>query len=281
MTAPNPGNIPPPAAAPSLRLPVKTAAGKAILLVEDDPINQKVVCKVLEKHGYLVISADNGRQALAILEKRSFDLILMDMQMPELNGVETTRVIRAGGVGRCRPGVPIIALTAHSGMVDRERFFAAGVNDYIAKPFQINDLLDKVGRYCAKRPGKEDDGPDQLPVLHLPEVLERFAADRELITECWEAFRNTAPAQVASAMRALGRGDLERAAGEAHALKGAAGNIGAICFENMAHGLQLAAADNDNDRARRCGARLKDELCRLLAEIDLHLASDSFRTGVK
>ena len=254
---------------------------RTILLVEDNPINQKVACKVLEKHGYRVISAYNGREALEILENDVFDLILMDVQMPEMDGVETTRAIRQGAVSLCRPSVPIIALTAHSSMGDRERFFAAGVNDYVAKPFQVNELLAKVVRYCTLAPDRKADAAPQLPVISLTEVIGRFDGDRELIGELWETFKETAPGQVVNALHALGSGDLQTVAREAHSLKGAAANIGAVCFESAARDLHLAASGNHEERARRCGARLKDDLCRLLAEIDLHLASDSFKTGVK
>jgi len=114
---------------------------RRILLVEDNPVNARATRTVLEKRGHRVATAENGRQALRILADQRFDLILMDIVMPEMDGTTATRMIRAGACPACDPAVPIVALTAHVDPQDRHGFMEAGVDDYLAKPFQVPDLL--------------------------------------------------------------------------------------------------------------------------------------------
>jgi CheY-like chemotaxis protein len=115
----------------------------SILLAEDNPVNQMLAVKVLEKMGHTISVAANGLQALDLLEKGHFQVILMDVQMPEMDGFETTRAIRereklTGG------HIPIIAMTAHAMMGDRERCLEAGMDDYISKPINRNELLECI-----------------------------------------------------------------------------------------------------------------------------------------
>ena len=110
-----------------------------ILLAEDNPVNRRLACRMLEKKGHTVLTAEDGREVLAVLEKETVDLILMDVQMPGMDGVEATRVIR----GREVPGgfhVPIVALTAHAMSGDRDYCLQAGMDDYLTKPIQAGDL---------------------------------------------------------------------------------------------------------------------------------------------
>jgi len=118
-----------------------------ILLAEDNRVNQTFARRALEMDGHSVICVANGRQALKALGKEGpFDLVLMDIQMPEMDGVEATRRIRAGENGDDVSGVPIIALTAYAMKGDKDRFISAGMNDYISKPFDTTDLSEAIGR---------------------------------------------------------------------------------------------------------------------------------------
>ena len=111
-----------------------------ILLVEDNPINQKVAARLLEKQGHTVAIATNGKEALAALVSGTFDLVLMDVQMPEMDGLEATVAIRQQEAGTERH-VPIVALTAHAMVGDRERCLAAGMDGYVTKPVQPQVLF--------------------------------------------------------------------------------------------------------------------------------------------
>jgi CheY-like chemotaxis protein len=117
-----------------------------VLIVEDEKINAMVIEAMLGKIGHDVHLADNGRQALQKAGQQEFDLIFMDIQMPELDGLETTQAIRTTALERNRR-VPIIALTAHAMKGDRERFMAAGMDGYLVKPVDINRLLEVLERF--------------------------------------------------------------------------------------------------------------------------------------
>ncbi|MCX7049429.1 MAG: response regulator [Candidatus Sumerlaeota bacterium] len=115
-----------------------------ILLAEDSPINQKLVCRILEKSCMRCDIAENGRQAVEALKKRHYDLVLMDCQMPEMDGFEATAIIRNPDGGTLYPDIPIIALTANAMKGDQDHCLSAGMNDYLSKPFDKDKLLERI-----------------------------------------------------------------------------------------------------------------------------------------
>lgn len=117
-----------------------------LLLVEDNDINRGMETRMLQKLGYVVDAVTNGADALAELEKADYDAVLLDVQMPVMDGFATARAIRAGG----RTGLPIIAITAHAFASDRERCLAAGMNDYLAKPITLRTLGEMVERWIGE-----------------------------------------------------------------------------------------------------------------------------------
>jgi CheY-like chemotaxis protein len=119
-----------------------------ILLVEDNPINQKVAARLLEKHGHTVVIARNGREALALLDGRAFDLVLMDVQMPEMDGLEATAAIRRREHGTGQR-LPIVALTAQATTDDRARCFQVGMDGYLTKPVRTQVLLQALAEIMA------------------------------------------------------------------------------------------------------------------------------------
>ena len=131
------------------------AQAKHVLLVEDDLTNQLIVCSMLRNAGYRVSTADDGAQALERLGQRAFDVVLMDWQMPEMDGLEVTRLLRAGVAGRFATVVPIIGLTANAFAEDRSACLAAGMNDYLTKPVLMASLLAAVDRWTS-RPGGDE-----------------------------------------------------------------------------------------------------------------------------
>lgn len=120
---------------------------KQILLVEDTPVNQKIAEKLLSRYGCRVTIAGNGLEALAAVERDTFDLVLMDMQMPEMDGVEATRHLRIREAELKLPRRPIIAMTANAMDEDREQCIAAGMDDFIAKPFRADEVISMLLRY--------------------------------------------------------------------------------------------------------------------------------------
>ena len=123
-----------------------------ILLAEDSPVNQMVAKGILEKMGHRVDVVDNGLKAVEAMKKNAYDFILMDCQMPEMDGYKATRLVRDQSTGALDPAVPIIAMTAHAMAGDREKCLEAGMNDYIAKPFKLNQLRSIIKRWKNKNP---------------------------------------------------------------------------------------------------------------------------------
>jgi two-component system, sensor histidine kinase and response regulator len=118
-----------------------------ILLAEDNSVNQLLALSVLARSGYRADAVGNGHEAIDALRKIPYDLVLMDCQMPELDGLEATRYIRSGQEAAIDPNVPIIALTAHAMKDDRERCLEAGMNDFVGKPFRPQELDEVITRW--------------------------------------------------------------------------------------------------------------------------------------
>ncbi|MDY7000759.1 MAG: ATP-binding protein [Thermodesulfobacteriota bacterium] len=126
-----------------------------ILVAEDNPANRILAVKLLEVLGHTAIAAEDGKEAVKALEKERFDLVLMDVQMPVVGGIEATKIIRKSTSGKFDPKIPIIALTAHAMEGDRERFLGAGMDDYIAKPVEVRELVAGINRVMSSRTGTE------------------------------------------------------------------------------------------------------------------------------
>ena len=136
-----------------------------ILLAEDNPVNQMLASRILEKHGHSVVTAPNGREALERLENESFDLVLMDIQMPEIDGLAATAAIRKREAGT-QVHIPVVAMTAHAMQGDKERCLAAGMDGYISKPIKIKELLSAIQAVLKKtrlrRPPFPNDAPGDM-----------------------------------------------------------------------------------------------------------------------
>ncbi len=194
-----------------------------ILLAEDNVVNQRLAASLLERRGHRVAIAANGREAVAAVERQPFDVVLMDVQMPEMGGFEATQMIRAHERTTGASRLPIIAMTAHAMKGDRERCLAAGMDEYLTKPLDSRKLCQVVEEMAAgKAPAAGETGPDVSD-----QVLARVGGDRELLAEISRLFVDDAPRHLEQIRRALDARDGELLRRAAHGLKGAAANFDA------------------------------------------------------
>ena len=217
-----------------------TALPRRILLAEDHPVNQRLARKLLEKWGHTVVVAGNGRKALEALERNSFDLVIMDVQMPEMNGLEATRYIRAQEK-TTGAHLPIIAMTAHAMKGDREQCLSAGMDAYITKPIDPDLLFRTVeGTVC-----------DNVVPLRKPRtggfdpagLLRRAGDDWSLAREVINMFLDDTPEVLSQMLEAITRKDLKAVERAAHRIKGAAANLEAPDLANIAFEIEQAASE--------------------------------------
>jgi two-component system sensor histidine kinase/response regulator len=235
-----------------------------VLLAEDNAVNQRLAVRLLEKQGHSVVLTDNGRQALEALEREPFDLVLLDVQMPEMDGLEAAAAIRAREAGTGRH-VPILAMTAYAMKGDRERCLAAGMDDYIAKPIQPRELWQKLSDLVQTPASPGGDGRAQssrqaAAVLDREELLQRVAGDRRLMLDLVELFLADCPTLWASVEDALARGDADRLTRAAHTLRGAAAQLGARPVRQAAEQLETASRQGDLSGAAPLAVALREEL---------------------
>ena len=254
--------------------------GARILLAEDNELNQEVACGLLEGAGCRVDVAGNGKIALDMLQQGDYDLILMDMQMPVMNGIEATLAIR--GMERFRE-LPIVAMTANALQADKEKCLAAGMVDRVVKPIEPDNLFDVLARWLPAR-AIEVPAPTTRPAepavdnTPVPEVdgldtaigLKRAMGKKRFYASILKSFAETQKAKVTEIADALAEGDHATAERHAHTLKGLAGSIGAIALQDEMAALEIAireqqAPENVNMRIGTAGTLL-GELTRGLAE---------------
>jgi signal transduction histidine kinase/CheY-like chemotaxis protein len=197
------------AAAPAPPRPLR------VLLAEDNPINQVVATEMLKAQGHAVVVAGNGKEALAALARQPFDLVLMDVQMPEMDGLEATAALRAreGPAGR---RTPVIALTAHAMKGDRERCLAAGMDGYVSKPIQPAELRRAMADVLPAAADAAPEAPDEpaaveaVPVLDRDGVLGRVSHNKRVLRQVAGLFEGECPKMLAAVRAALGGGTRRR-----------------------------------------------------------------------
>jgi PAS domain S-box-containing protein len=235
-----------------------------VLLAEDNLVNQRLAVRILEKRGHRVTVANNGQEALASLEGRAFDLVLMDVEMPELGGLDATRMLRARERGTGRH-VPVIALTAHAMKGDRERCLAAGMDGYVSKPIRAAELFAAVDEVLvAGRAAPAPPAPAAEDVLDFKAALEHVAGDTDLLRELAGVFVAEAPKMMAALHDAVAAHDAARLRRAAHTLKGAASTFGARAALEAARRLELIGISGDLTGAPAAYDELRQELDHLL-----------------
>ena len=237
-----------------------------ILLAEDNRINQRLTQRLLEKAGHEVIVTSNGREALQALEELTFDLVLMDIQMPEMDGVETAAVIRRAEQ-KTGAHLPLVALTAYAMKGDREKFLAAGFDGYLAKPIRLPELWECLnsaacGIDLPPQPGDRKEGdPDRKT------VMARLGGDELLLGDIVRIFLEEVDQSLESITRAVEDNDAEALERRAHALKGSVGYFTeGPAFRAAVELVQMARA-RDLTGAGETAAALDTEVRRVAAVI--------------
>ena len=251
-------------ALPASMLPADLADRRLhVLLAEDNVVNQRLAASVLERRGHRVTIAANGREALAALGRQAFDLVLMDVQMPEMGGLEAAVAIRERERGTSRH-VPIVAMTAHAMKGDRERCLAAGMDEYLTKPLDSRQLCMTVEHLAGGAPAP-------VPVPAAPavsdHVLARVGGDRELLAEISRLFVDDAPRHLERIRQALQARDGESLRRAAHGLKGAAANFDATGVVDAARALEEIGRTARFDQHEGAWRALAFETERLIAAL--------------
>ena len=230
-----------------------------ILLAEDNPVNQQVAAAMLLKRGHQVDVVTNGREAVDAVRAHGYDVVLMDIQMPEMDGFAATRTIRDLPQGR---SLPIVALTAHALSGERERCLAAGMTGYLAKPFKVHELFALVegGAVEASAPA---------PPLDLAafRAAMRDAGAEDAVDEILRTFAGGASQHLAAIAAALDSGDAEAIARVAHAFKSAAGTVGARTLASLLAEIEQAAREHALERAGDELPKLQRELAAVLEHL--------------
>jgi signal transduction histidine kinase/CheY-like chemotaxis protein/HPt (histidine-containing phosphotransfer) domain-containing protein len=231
-----------------------------ILLAEDNPINQIYAQELLEMEGHSVVVAHTGRRALEALRRKRFDAILMDIQMPEMDGMEATRAIRADVSGDFDPHIPIVALTAHALKGDRETFLRAGMNEYLSKPVSPESLAAALARAMGEGTPAPSAAPSQTPPdtlaatppqapaaspLAWDELLDKARGNTGFLAKLFSAFVAEQPVNLESMREALALADFDQLAFMAHSLKGASATMCAPLLREASHDLERAAKAHD------------------------------------
>jgi CheY-like chemotaxis protein len=239
-----------------------------VLLAEDNPINQQVTRRLLETFDCRVSVAANGRQALEALRRTSYTLILLDCQMPEMDGFTATRAIRQREESTSAH-IPIIALTAHAMRGDRERCLAAGMDAYLSKPLQAHQLFEAIERLAlpATRDRVEGaDGSEREPagvVFDQQVALARVEGDQELLQEIVGLFLVETPVLQSVIRESIARQDGKALEQAAHSVKGAMSSFGAQAAHEAALKLEVMGREGDLTQAALACAELEREIAHL------------------
>ena len=217
---------------PQIKNDAKHANGLRLLLVEDNAVNQKLALRLLEKMGHHVSCVLNGREAVNAFKSATFDLILMDIQMPVMGGVEATQKIREAEQ-ETSGHVPIIAMTAHAMAGDAEKYLSAGMDGYVSKPVRAGFLRAEIDRLAGartintSRPAPK--GEKHMPngIMDINELLARVENDRELMRDLLQIFKDEFPSHLEALRHAVNSLDSEMVASEAHSMKGMLSNLAA------------------------------------------------------
>jgi two-component system, sensor histidine kinase and response regulator len=253
---------------------------RRILVAEDNPVNQKVSRMILEKLGLEVEVVNNGREAVEAWSKGGYDLIFMDGQMPQLDGYEATRQIRARETKDVH--IPIVALTAHAMKGDDLKCLNAGMDDYLTKPIDRKLLIACLEKYLGKLSDSKSDQkminasslPDTRPApVDWPALLKSTEGDLSMARELIELFIASGDETLAAINQALSRADFETVSAQAHSLKGASASLRAKATSSAAARLEAAARNADAQKVTTLAAEVQQEVSRTISFLRTKVAA--------
>jgi two-component system sensor histidine kinase/response regulator len=246
---------------PAATPPSEGARRLRVLVAEDNVVNQQVVMGLLDRAGHAAVAVDTGNKVLAALERHDFDLVLMDLQMPEMDGLEATRAIRKRE-RKTGDHIPIVALTARVVKEDAEACLDAGMDAYVAKPLRARDLFAAIEGVLTPARSAASRRPDE-PLMDERRLLERVGGDRQALRELVELFLDDAPRLLTRVLEAIEARDAPALQAAAHALKGAVSNFAAPAATQAAARLQQMGESGRLGGAQAGGELLEQELERL------------------
>lgn len=250
-----------------------------ILLVEDTPLNIKLVAKLLTRLGHTVVVAENGKLAVDAVKRENFDVVLMDVQMPVMDGLEATKEIRKWESENNQQSsiqrVPIVAMTAGAMKGDKERCLDAGMDGYISKPIKIKEIMPAIQSVIEKKSGScpetedpvQKDIPATIAGINIEEALERFGGNKELYREILNEFSKGNDNTIHEIRDAVAKKDMILARRLVHTIKGTAGSISANAVRTAAIELEIAIKQEAPDRVNSLIDNLENALSQVLESV--------------
>nr|WP_321497695.1 PAS domain S-box protein [uncultured Methanolobus sp.] len=246
-----------------------------ILLVEDNVVNQHVAQSMLQKLGITADVANNGLEAIEALETIPYDLVFMDIQMPEMDGMEACRHIRNKNSSVINHDVPIIAMTAHAMKGDKEKCIEAGMSDYMSKPINLELLAAKIDKWLNNAPQKEDvtnsrDEENKEPLIFDHELfMENIMDDIVIARGIVEIFYRNAPRQLGELKEAIDKKEIAMIVNSAHSLKGASASVGGMALCDISSRIEILANSGQIDEVVKLLPELNRVYELLIKELEI------------
>lgn len=244
-------------------------SGKKILVVDDNEMNRLVAETILKEYGVLVTEAVNGEEAVELLGTENFDLVLMDIQMPVMNGLDATVFIR----NELKSSVPVIALTANAIRGENEKCFAVGMNDYLSKPFEENQLIQIVAQWLEEKdpvlPRAEEIVKSESSLFTLSKLRDIAKGNQAFIDKMVRLFIEQGPATVSQIKEAYTAGDLDKVRSAAHRIKPSLDSLGIHSLKEDILNLEKNAADlHASGKLEDIILRLDDVISKIIADLE-------------
>ncbi|HKK32638.1 MAG TPA: ATP-binding protein [Desulfomicrobiaceae bacterium] len=255
----------------------------AVLVVEDNPMNAEVTRLFLEQIGHSMHLAENGAQALNLLREGDFHLVLMDLELPDMNGNEVTAKIRNGLAGERNASIPIVSMTAHAFVEIRSECLEAGADAYLSKPVELETLqaclertMAGAGSDISKVAQNHVPGDSVGPVLDRDKKLAALGGDGEVLRKLYSLFLRDVPGQLETLQDLVDGGEVRQIADLAHTIKGSAAIIGAGRAKDLASSLEQFARKREVDTLQECFFRMRQEYCLVLDTVRGFLENPDF-----